>query len=80
MLNSFYFEAKLARNYNDIVPFVFSKNLNRQEKVFVLKCLFKVKFTMTMSNYQFRLIGRTECVRLYEQLTFTSPPTMAWSY
>ena len=39
MLNRFYFEAKLARNYNDIVPFVFSKNLNRQENVFVFKCL-----------------------------------------
>ena len=80
VLNRFYFEAKLARNFNDIVPFVFSKNLNRQENVFVLKCLFKVKCTMTMSNYQFRQIGWTECVRLYEQLTFTSPPTMAWSY
>ena len=39
MLNRFYFEAKLDRNYNDIVPFEFSINLKRQENVFVLKCL-----------------------------------------
>ena len=52
MLNRFYFEAKLARNYNDIVPFEFSINLKRQENVCVLKCLSKC--TMTTSIYQFR--------------------------